>query len=352
MVIFTNQNILKLILSSFNLKHANQLSEERIHNKMLFKLILLNLISYKSLFKSLGKTKIFFEAHDVNINSIAKLPDGNIISASNDKTLKIWNVKTFQCIKTLEGHTDSVSSVLVHSNENIISCSKNNELKFWNLEYSFKCIKTLYLDSKRYLGIIKLTCLVNGNLACSTFEHNNDNYYIIIFDKSIGYKCLKQLEDHTAWISSIVNLAGGLFATGSYDQTVRVWDIKEDYKCIKTLNYSEKAPAKEVNALLYCEKERVLLSAYRNHNIKAWNVSDNFQCVRTITCQHSGIKNLLYLPGGLFAVNTSNSITLFNLSNFECINTVECQDDENTELVLLDDNRIASFSLNNIILWG
>jgi hypothetical protein len=69
-------------------------------------------------------------------------------------------------------------------------------------------------------------------------------------------------------------------------------------------------------------------------------------------CEHSGINNLLYLPGGFFAVNTSNSITLFNLSNFECINTVECEDDENTALVLLDDYRIASFSLNNIILWG
>jgi WD40 repeat protein len=350
MVIYTNQNILKLILSSFTTSDVKQLSEKRINNTMLFELIL-NSISYKSLFKSLGKTKIVFEAHGLNINSIAKLPDGNIILASNDKTLKIWNVKTFQCIKTLEGHTDCVYSVLVTTDENIVSCTKNNELKFWSIKDDFKCIKALHLDSKKHPKTFNLTCLINGNVACSTFEHDGDNYSIIILDKSNDYKCLKQLES-PAWISSIVNLSDGLFASGSYEQTVRVWDIKEDYKCIKILNYSEKAPAKEVYALLYCEKERVLLSGYRNHNIKAWSVDDNFQCIRTITCQQIAINNLLYLPGGFFAVNTSNSITLFNLSNFECINTVECEDDENTVLVLLDDYRIASFSLNNIILWG
>jgi WD40 repeat protein len=107
---------------------------------MLFKLIF-NSISYKSLFKSLGKTKIFFEAHDAYINSIAELPNGNIISASNDTTLKIWNVKTFQCIKTLEGHTDCVSSVLVLSDENIVSCSKNNEFKFWSIKDTLNALR-------------------------------------------------------------------------------------------------------------------------------------------------------------------------------------------------------------------
>jgi WD40 repeat protein len=256
---------------------------------MLFELILLNSISYKSLFKSLGKTKFFLKAHNARIFSIAKLPDGNIVSASNDTTLKIWNVKTFQCIKTLRGHMRCVSSVLVLSDENIVSFSTNNEFKFWSIKDDFKCIKTLYLDSERYPSIYNLTCLINGNLACSTFEYDKDNYSIIILDKSNGYKCLKELEDHTAFITSVVNLFGDLFASSSYDQTVRIWNVKEDYKCTKTLNYSENAIAKEVDALLYCEKERVLLSAYRNQNIKAWSVNDDLECIWTITCQQSGI---------------------------------------------------------------
>jgi WD40 repeat protein len=187
MAIFTNQNILKLLFSSFTIRDVKQLSEERINNKMPFELIL-NCITYKSLFKFLGKTKILFEAHYVNINSIAKLTDGNLISASNDTTLKVWNVKTFQCIKTLEGHKGSISSVLVLSDENIVSCSTNNEIKFWSIKDNFKCIKTLYLYSNKYLRTFNLTCLINDNLGYSTFEasRNNNNYIIIILDSQMA----------------------------------------------------------------------------------------------------------------------------------------------------------------------
>ena len=36
-------------------------------------------------------------------------PDGRrVISASDDGTLKVWDVATGECVATLEGHTDSV----------------------------------------------------------------------------------------------------------------------------------------------------------------------------------------------------------------------------------------------------
>ena len=36
-------------------------------------------------------------------------PDGRrVVSASNDKTLKVWDVATGKCVATLEGHTDDV----------------------------------------------------------------------------------------------------------------------------------------------------------------------------------------------------------------------------------------------------
>ena len=37
--------------------------------------------------------------------SVAILPDGNAISASADNTLKVWDLKTGQCVMTLQGHT-------------------------------------------------------------------------------------------------------------------------------------------------------------------------------------------------------------------------------------------------------
>ena len=36
-------------------------------------------------------------------------PDGRrVVSASKDKTLKVWDVATGECLATLQGHSDSV----------------------------------------------------------------------------------------------------------------------------------------------------------------------------------------------------------------------------------------------------
>ena len=36
-------------------------------------------------------------------------PDGRrVVSASNDKTLKVWDVATGKCVATLEGHSNDV----------------------------------------------------------------------------------------------------------------------------------------------------------------------------------------------------------------------------------------------------
>ena len=54
------------------------------------------------------------EGHNGCVNSVCVSPDGNlIISGSDDKTIKIWDSKTFLLLVTLKDHSDSVRSVCV-----------------------------------------------------------------------------------------------------------------------------------------------------------------------------------------------------------------------------------------------
>ena len=56
-----------------------------------------------------------------------------IISGSNDRTIKIWDMASGECRRTLEGHSDWVNSVCVSADNNnrIISGSCDNTIKVW-----------------------------------------------------------------------------------------------------------------------------------------------------------------------------------------------------------------------------
>ena len=76
------------------------------------------------------------EGHSDEVNSVAYSPDGTkIISGSFDKTIKIWDANTGECLETLEGHSGSVKSVSYSPDgKNIISGSDDKTIKIWGEE--------------------------------------------------------------------------------------------------------------------------------------------------------------------------------------------------------------------------
>jgi WD40 repeat protein len=50
------------------------------------------------------------------------------------------------------------------------------------------------------------------------WDVNNDN----------NMECIKILEGHTSWITSIAVLPNGMIVSGSWDKTIRVWDVNND----------------------------------------------------------------------------------------------------------------------------
>jgi WD40 repeat protein len=67
--------------------------------------------------------------------SVSLTADGRFaVSASDDKTLKVWDLGTGQAIRTLEGHTSQVTGVAVRPDGRFaVSASYDKTLKVWNL---------------------------------------------------------------------------------------------------------------------------------------------------------------------------------------------------------------------------
>ncbi|ETO32698.1 hypothetical protein RFI_04418 [Reticulomyxa filosa] len=101
------------------------------------------------------------------INTVQFLHDGlKIVSCSNDKTIRIWDVLLGQQIQLLQGHLDEMISVEFSSDDSkIASCSKDNTIRIQNVS-SGKQIQLLEGHSD---NVTEAQFLLDGNkiLSCS-----------------------------------------------------------------------------------------------------------------------------------------------------------------------------------------
>ena len=76
--------------------------------------------------------------HSGWVNSVVISPDGKtIVSGSDDKTVRLWDIETGKEIRRLQGHTDDVNSVAISADgQTIVSGSSDGEIKIWDFKKS------------------------------------------------------------------------------------------------------------------------------------------------------------------------------------------------------------------------
>jgi len=73
--------------------------------------------------------------HSNCVNSVAITPDGKyIVSGSGDSTIKLWDIKSGEEIRTFEGHSQYVNSVAITPDgKHIVSGSDDETIKLWDI---------------------------------------------------------------------------------------------------------------------------------------------------------------------------------------------------------------------------
>ena len=76
------------------------------------------------------------EAHDKGVNYVDFYPGADkpyLVTAGDDKTVKVWDYLSKSCVQTMEGHTNNISFAVFHPNlPIIISGSEDGTVKIWN----------------------------------------------------------------------------------------------------------------------------------------------------------------------------------------------------------------------------
>ena len=144
------------------------------------------------------------------------------------------------------------------------------------------------------------------------------------------YTCIHTFEGHTDKIVSLIQLASGKLASGSYDNTIRIWkmnNLKED----KIIN--EKG---RVFTLLEFEKNK-LLAGNSDNAINLWDInSKNDKCLYTFLGHKLWINCLVKINNNYFASASNDSfIKIWNYCNRKCIYNLAGHSDCILTLILL-----------------
>ncbi|KAI4242100.1 MAG: hypothetical protein LQ352_007303 [Teloschistes flavicans] len=148
--------------------------------------------------------------------------DDNILATgSYDTTIKIWDIKTCEEIRTLSGHESGIRC-LQFDETKLISGSIDRSLKVWNW-HTGECLSTYKGHSGGVIGLHFDSALLASASADKTIKIWNFE------DKSTFL-----LRGHTDWVNTVkLDTASQTVVSASDDCTAKLWDL-ETKQCIRT----------------------------------------------------------------------------------------------------------------------
>ncbi|KAI7207707.1 Nuclear distribution protein [Hortaea werneckii] len=198
--------------------------------------------------------------HDHSVSSVRFIPSGaagaplsgNLLaSASRDRTIRIWDVTTGYCLRTLRGHGDWVRSLSPSPDGRyLLSTSSDQTARLWDLSLpDTNALKQTFLahdhvvetcalaPSSTYPYLSSLAGLKKPPPATSPAEFlatgGRDKLIKIFGTNGI---CLKTLSGHDNWIRALVFHPGGKYLlSASDDKTIRCWDLAQEGKCVRVV---------------------------------------------------------------------------------------------------------------------
>jgi len=207
---------------------SEMLQQIRAHTLIVTSIIVLNngnlatasgdkTISYlKKINETLFVLNMTLIGHSSWIYALAVLPNNSFASASQDNSIRIWNQNTFEIIRNLTDHTNSVRGLAALKNGHFVSISADKTAIVWD---SSSFTKLRIITTNSFYGFYSV---------CSYF---NDSFFTADTSQTVKYWSTFSLKEsktlngfHNNSITDLAVLNNGFLSSASFDGKLIIWD--------------------------------------------------------------------------------------------------------------------------------
>ncbi|KAK3304916.1 WD40-repeat-containing domain protein [Chaetomium strumarium] len=245
-----------------------------------------------------GAHRQTLEGHRRSVKAVVFSPDGNTLaSASDNETIRLWDAATGAHRQTLEGHRDWVNAVAFSPDGNtLVSASHDQTIRLWDAATG---AHRQTLEGHRS-SVNAMAFSPDGNTLASASRDKT----IWLWDVATSAH-RQTLEGHRSSVNAIVfSPDGNTLASASDDQTIRLWDAATGAH-----RQTLEGHGGWVNAVAFSPDGNTLASASRDKTIRLWDVATGVHR-QTLEGHHCSVKAVVFSPDGNTLASASDNKTI------------------------------------------
>lgn len=153
---------------------------------------------------------------------------------------------------------------------------------------------------------------------------------------------IKFFHGHTGYVTSIKIKGRTTLVTGSYDETVRVWDLRTG-KCNKVLQ------AKAISCLDFLPDENILCAGlYDTGRVLVWDMK-TWELLQTLSGHNKGIRHVALSRDYLISCGQDKAIVVWDWKSGNKIVRLGQQSNVSLGVSIVDENKIVAVTVDGII---